>query len=174
MYPEGYPDEAELIKFDKTGKQGRVVGRADDGLAVFVDKYRNVNVELGESWYCRLVRPRDSLGNYYWAWPIEKVRPISRSDQSFENVTDEKFNGDVFVAVGNDTIRSIMLSPGRYEAYRSLNGMWLQLKPSDGGRIECIDNSVVLKGLDSFVSRSLPATLEYICSGDSFLIKLEG
>lgn len=167
-YFDEYPKETELITFGKMESRG-ITGRADDGIIVFVDNYSKVEVGLGETWICRLLRGR-GLSQYYLAWPIEKVV----KEQPIEKVKKKIPEGnDSFVALGDDRLFSKKLREGRYTAYRSLNGSWLQLIPNENGNIRCKDNSVAIEGLDGFMSGQFPKTLEYSCKEDCFLIKLE-
>ncbi|WP_400210223.1 hypothetical protein [Methanomethylophilus alvi] len=167
-YFDEYPEETELITFGKMESRG-ITGRADDGIIVFVDSYSKVEVKLGETWICRLLRGR-GLSQYYLAWPIEKIE----RKQPVEEVSEEiSIEDGSFVALGNDRIFSKKLREGHYTAYRSLNGSWLQLIPSENGNIGCRDNSIAIEGLDGFMSGLFPRTLEYSCREDCFLIKLE-
>ena len=167
-YFEEYPEETELITFGKMESRG-VSGRADDNIIVFVDSYSNVEVRLGETWICRLLRGR-GLSQYYLAWPIEKVGKEQPATKPKEEIppTDESF-----VALGNDVLFSKKLREGCYIAYRSLNGSWLQLMPRRDGNIGCKDNTVAIEGLDGFIPGEFPKVLEYSCKEDCFLIKLE-
>lgn len=167
-YFEEYPEETELITFGKMENRG-ITGRADDGIIVFVDSYSNVEVGLGETWICRLLRGR-GLSQYYLAWPIEKV---VKKQTAVEAKTESSAGNKSFVAQGNDKLFSNMLSDGKYTAYRSLNGSWLQLVPNENGNIGCKDNSVAIEGLDRFIAGQFPRILECVCRDDSFLIKLE-
>lgn len=168
-YFDEYPEETELVTFGKMESRG-ITGRADDGIVVFVDSYSKVEVGLGETWICRLLRGR-GLSQYYLAWPIEKVE----KEQTVAGTKEENPADDgSFVALGNDRLFSKNLREGRYTAYRSLNGSWLQLVPNENGNIGCRDNSIAIEGLDGFMSGQFPKTLEYSCKEDCFLIKLEG
>lgn len=136
---------------------------------MFVDSYSKVEVGLEETWICRLLRGR-CLSQYYLAWSIEKVE----KKQPGVEVKEEIPVGDeTLVALGNDKLFSKKLIEGRYIAYRSLNGSWLQLVPSENGNIGCKDNSIAIEGLDGFMSGQFPKMLDYSCKEDCFLIKLE-
>ena len=168
-YFDDYPEETELITFGKMESRG-ITGRADDGIIVFVDSYSKVDVGLGETWICRLLRGR-GLSQYYLACPIEKVEKEQPVTEEKDEIPAE--DGD-FVTLGNDRLFSKKLREGGYTAYHSLNGSWLQLVPSENGNIGCRDNSIVIEGLDGFMSGQFPKTLDYSCKEDCFLIKLEG
>jgi len=168
-FAEEYPEETELISFNKMEERG-VTGRADDGVIVFVDRFMNVDVKLGETWHCRLHRNMTGLSQYYLAWPISKVETIKPKTEPIPVQAKET---ETFTALGNDRIFSEKLREGTYIAYRSMNGAWLQLKPSEKGNIRCRDNSISIEGLDEFVCGQLPRSLDFISAEDSFLIKLE-
>ncbi len=171
-YFEEYPEETEIITFDRNEDRG-IAGKADDGLIVFVDKFSYVDVKYMETWHCKLLRgPGPS--QYYFAWPIDRVEKKQTAVEMPEECLPKPVAGDdSFVAVGDDRLFSKKLRAGNYVAYRSLNGMWLQLMPSDHGNIRCRDNSVAIEGLDGFVSGQFPRNLECTCREDCFLIKLE-
>lgn len=167
-YFDEYPEETELITFGKMEERG-VSGRADDGIIVFVDRFSKVDVALGETWHCKLLRA-PGLSQYYFAWPIEKVE---KKQPVAEKTIEIKEEDGSFIALGNDRLFSNKLRTGNYAAYRSLNGSWLQLIPSENGNVGCRDNSIAIEGLDGFISGQFPQTLEYTCREDCFLIKLE-
>ena len=170
-YEGEYPDETEVIRFDIFGSPFPK-GRAADGNSVFVDRYMGVPVALGETWICRLVRRSDmNGGQYYFAWPIDKVQARAEPDPIVAD--DNALPLGEFIAIGNDTIRSTSLEDGRYSVYRSFNGCTLQLLRDPRGIIVCRNNEISVEGLDNILGSDLPRALDFNCRGDSIMIRVE-
>ncbi len=52
-YPEQYPEETELIIFDRTNDRGAFAEIGNT--RVYVDYFSGIRIEKGESWHCRLI-----------------------------------------------------------------------------------------------------------------------
>ena len=167
-YEQEYSDRIVKIAFDRTGKKGPY-GKSEDDLPVYVDEYWNINVELDDVWFCKLVYKSNGLNEWYFALPVEKVETDTVAVDQGIATGEEKKN---IVAVGEDTLYSKILRPGKYDVYRSFDGRYLELIPSDDGDIFCTDNTIGIDDLDRFVGTT-PRVLEYTCRNDRFLIKLE-
>ncbi len=160
-----YEGDTVRIRFDKSSERG-FYGQADDGIIVFVDRFMDPGVSLGETWNCRLVYKGTDLSRYYFAWPLSKVEVCGGS------IVEEPSTEETIVAVGSDVLFSNAFLPGRYEAYRSFDGSCLQLVSSRSGDIECRENTMRIDGLDRFVGKT-PRNLDYSRREDGYLIKLE-
>ncbi len=167
-YAYGYPEEIELIEFNKKGERG-VSGRADDGIIVFVDRNSNITVQCGETWHCRLRRGSGS-SKYYLAWPVDKIKNNLPELQKEKKIPA---NFNLFFALGNDRLFSNELKNGNYFVYRSLNGLKLQITPSDNGNIRCKENLIVIEGLDDYMTGDFPHVFGYEFINGSFLIELD-
>ena len=176
-YYEDYPEETELISFDRFGDKGPY-GIAPDGLCVFVDSFSMVKVQFGEAWHCKIVKNR-LTDRFYFAWPICRVEKKSEqqgeaTEQKEQEITNKPgTDDDAIIAEMNDTLFSMRFTGKRYNAYRSINGAYLELIPDAEGNIPCISNRLTIEGLDSFISSETSHPLQYRCKGERLLVMLE-
>ena len=167
-YDWDYTEEVVTICFNECGERG-IYGQAEDGIIVFIDKFKDPGVCLGERWECRLAYKGTGCSRYYFAWPMNKTEACFGTTE--ERPTAEE-REDTIVAVGNDALFSDAFLPGRYEAYRSPDGSRLQLVFRGDGDIECRESTVRIDGLNRFVGH-VPRNLDYSRTEDGYLIKLE-
>ncbi len=173
-----YSEATEIIHFFGKRKEG-VFGQAEDGIIVFVDRDMGVEVEEDDTWICRLSKYQNPDKKIYWAWPLEKVE---KKEESVEEKNVEETRTEAIETVttrigitaeGGDRMCSEMFTADRYMAYRSLNGVYMELIENPMGDIICKDRSVAIEGLDIFIGTEFPVTLDFTRREDGFLIKLE-
>ena len=190
-----FSDEQYLIRFDRENYKG-ICGTADDGHDVYMDFYSGIRPEMGDAWYCNLIRKDTKTNHFYIANPVYKVEArseplvdISVPDASestadapeketaiaIENSdTKDEFIPELagFVAIGDDTIYSPRLTAARYTVYRSFNGEHLEIIPDAEGNIPCMRNSIALESLDDILDCEFPARLDCMMKEDRFLLNL--
>ena len=196
-YLDEFPDEEYLIRFSKVNSKG-VCGIAEDGHDVYMDSYSGIVPQLGDAWYCNLIRKETVYNHFYIANPVYKVEDRNRplvdlsepSVETSESTADapeeesasviesegspEKFIPELagFVAIGDDTIYSPRLTAARYTVYRSFNGEHFEITPDTNGNIPCIRNSIALESLDSILDCEFPIRLDYVMKDDRILLNL--
>jgi hypothetical protein len=172
-----YSEENVQVTFDKDAERG--VAGSYNGLIVFVDYNSGINVALGETWNCKVIRNWNPESKNYFAWPIEKVEreetepeepAVSEAIPGFTKASD---SAEEIVSEGNGTLFSELFTEGRYSAYRSINGVFLELRADSCGDIPCVSNRICIEGLDCFISTGVGNALEYRLRGNSILIRLE-
>ncbi len=171
-----YSEATEIVHFCGKRKEG-IFGQAEDGIIVFVDRDMGVQVGEGETWICRLSKNRNPDKKIYWAWPIEKLEKREEKagvEAAKETGTTGTMTAEEGItAEGQDRISSEMFTGGRYMAYRSLNGAFMELIEDPAGDIVCKDGSMAIEGLDVFIGTQFPVALVFTRREDRFLIKLE-
>ncbi len=197
-YFERYPEEEHKIRFDRPKLKG-ICGLAEDGHEVYIDCHSPDRPQLGEVWYCQLLRKEIPGNHYYFALPRYKVEseadtkeecpppdPLQETqsmtdlpgEESVDAIEDDG-NNDLFlsensgfVAIGDDTIYSPRLTAARYTVYRNFAGDKLELIPDDGGNVECVRNSIALESLDDILGCETPIRLSSECSEGRILLSL--
>ena len=183
---DDYPPETELIKFDLNNERG-IAGRAHDGLIVFVDHDSYTDVKFGESWHCKLVRNSNEASKNYFAWPMEKAETVPETAERTEGVSAEdsveiiaeiqeidmsQIDRDGISVMVDGALFSERFTADRYSAYRSINGDYLEIIPDPRGNIPCRDSTLLIDGLECFLSCGEESSLNYVCRNGGFLVKL--
>ncbi len=196
-YPDEFPDEQYLIRFDKMNSKG-VCGIADDGHEVYMDSHSGIRPQFGDAWYCNLIRKEKDANHFYIANPVYKVEdksgpfvdvsiqktaesespadmPEEESVTAIDNEGSEaQFTSELagFVAIGDDTIYSPRLTAARYSVYRSFNGEHFEIIPDANGNIPCTRNLIALESLDDILDCDFPVRLDSIVKEDRIILNL--
>lgn len=174
---DDYPEETEIIDFFGNGKKG-AFSKTNDGVIIFPDKNSGIQIDVGDTWICRLRKHQNLEKRIYWAWPIEKIndqtKTLTWNSTVIQYCSETLTYADGFeiTALGNDTISSSEFVNDRYLAYRSLDGTYMELIIDPQGDIICKDNTMSIEDVDMFISNEFPVNLDYIKRDGSFLIKL--
>ena len=164
-----YPEATEIVKFDRQGEKGPW-GAADDGIIVFVDRNMGIEVSQGETWVCRLCRNPNPESKNYWAWPIDRIEKKEETSADLEKNMPVQ-GDDTITVIGTDAISSRMFE-GRYIAYRSLDGAYLELIKDPKGDIIARNGELRIKGLGEFIDPK-STSLGYKHGDGIFLIRLD-
>ena len=199
MHPCQYPDEEHKVRFDRMKPKG-ICGLAEDGHEVYVDWCSQNRPQLGEVWWCQLLKREKEDNHYYFALPTYRVdseckteskQPLPEAEEQTQSTADSPEGESVdvigddgseeqfvpeqsgFVAIGDDMIYSPRLTAARYSVYRNFTGDRLELIPDEEGDVECVRNSIALASLDDILGCETPVRLAHKWSDDRILLSLQ-